>query len=487
MSFDRRDAAILVLVFGVWTAWGVLARGTLGLAVVDDAYIYLRVVDNIIAGKGWTYNAHNSVNPLTSPLFPLLLIPLRFIGLDAIGTLWTAYGLGILAIAVLQYLAFRHEGRLLATVMALTTASGGVLMRSAGMETSIFLACILASALAYQRNRPLLAGVLAGAAALARPEGVALIAVLSAVHLLRTRRVPARMLIGWALPVLPWLAYSYWSFGSILPHTVSIKAIQSGIGYWAEQPAWLRTFLRQARVLPLTMLLFVIGVANAWSRCLQGDPFALVVVGFGCVQVTAYAVLGAPAGYFWYYAPGNLAIDTGVILGLFWVGHYIRRYSARSGPIEPLSGWRAVAAGTVVVALMTQLGATQARMVEPYRLAAEYLNAGRWIDANLPPDVRVACTEIGYLGYYSQREIRDMHGLIHREAVEPLRRAQWDWWFASDPPEVIVVHNPRWYGEPAPAYWRQESLRRFEKDYRSVYTNGSIEIFVRVDVREHAT
>src|SRR5262245_36290919 len=73
----------------VWLALGFVACAAyLGWAiskqawVTDDALITFRYVDNLVSGRGLVFNAGERVESFSSPLFVLLLAPLRALKAD---------------------------------------------------------------------------------------------------------------------------------------------------------------------------------------------------------------------------------------------------------------------------------------------------------------------------------------------------------------------------------------------------------------------
>src|SRR5688572_18435361 len=51
--------------------------------LLDDAFVYYRYVDNLLyLDRGLVFNAGEHVEGYSSPLWCLLLVPLRWIGLD---------------------------------------------------------------------------------------------------------------------------------------------------------------------------------------------------------------------------------------------------------------------------------------------------------------------------------------------------------------------------------------------------------------------
>jgi hypothetical protein len=491
-GFTKADLAALGTVAAVWILLIGFSKRPLTLTIVDDAYIYLRVIENWLSGAGWTYNTGDltvSFNPLTSPLYALFVALVRAVTGPGPVTLLATYAVGLAAFVCVHYLGLRDNGRLFAMVTAIATSSGYVLRHSVGMETSVYLALILATALAYQRGRYWAAGLLSGLVALVRPEGVALVGVIGLLHLVARRRILWPLIVGSAIVVLPWVLISWSAFGGVLPHTVRLKAVQSGIGVWREQGSWLTAFLSQPVAPLVTYTIAGVGAVWAWKEFRQGKSYVLIIAGFGMVQVAGFSLLRAPVGYFWYFAPGNLAVDTLLVAGLFVSARGLGRWWQRRRSREPalssngrVSGtWRRARAA--VVCLLAVLAASQGGAAEwtegikPYCLASDYRDVGLWISENSPPEVRVAAAEIGYLGYYSNRRIRDIHGLIHPEALESVAQERWDWWFTSDPPEIVVIHVPPWHGEPSREWWPEESLREFERRYAEIYGGPRLEVY----------
>jgi len=119
--------------------------------------------------------------------------------------------------------------------------------------------------------------------------------------------------------------------------------------------------------------------------------------------------------------------------------------------------------------------------VLPYRLGTEYSEVGRWIGANTKHDVVVAAAETGYIGFYSERSIQDMHGLLHPEAIPQLLKENWSWWFHDPRPEVVVVHSPPWHGEPSTALgWPDRDVSSFNAEHCRVKSTARLDVYQSV-------
>jgi hypothetical protein len=273
------------------------------------------------------------------------------------------------------------------------------------------------------------------------------------------------------------LAYSYFTFGHVLPNSVSVKAVQHSIGWFKTQPPWFIDFLSQPKLPWITYPLAILGGYDA-ARDVKDHRgrFVLLLVAFGLVQVVAYSFMNAPVGYFWYMAPGNMALDLMIVLGAFRASGWAWDRMARMHRRIPLDDHRLILSA-IVVLCVSKLAMSPMKPIKPFRLGQEYTEAGEWINAHTRKEDVVAAAEIGYLGYYSQRQIRDIHGLIHPYALPFLKREEWDWWFRTDAPQVIVTHSPPWPGEPFWGGWSARSTLDFENRYVRSAAFGQVQIY----------
>lgn len=478
------DAGTMLLVVLAAACLLVASNVPLQTALVDDAYIFQRVADNIRAGHGWTYNPGSSVNPITSPFYAgVLLLANVILPFDAAMVIVVTYLAGLCVLAWVVFDALKPVmGRPAAGAAAVVACIASVPMRSWGMETSWFLATLALAVHAFSKGRDSAAGLWCACAALSRPEGLALVGILGLWALFVERRIAWRLLPWFLAITVPWFAYSMAAHGRILPNSVAVKSIQHGIGWFKEQPTWLLSFLSQPRWPWITWMLVPAGAILALKACRQRHTFLALVALFATVQVIAYSIKSAPVGYFWYYAPGNLAVDLLVLLALWSIlDRGLIRLSLKGKLLPEL-----VVAGLLVV-LLGRLGAAPMHVVKPVSLGTDYTAAGNWIREHTPGDAVVALTEIGYVGHFSKREIRDIHGLIHPESIPSLQKERWDWWFQDQPPDVIVVHRPGWTGEPTHAHgWKTETLERFNRDYVKARSFGELDVFIRKDA-SHAS
>ena len=149
---------------------------------LDDGWIHLVYARNLISGFEVAFNPGEPEVGLTSPLWALLLSPL--VALGGHGAALAAKLLALLAAlattALAGLLARRIAGDLAGAVAAALVAVDPLFAFAAvsGMEVTLASGLTLGSLLALSSRRPLTAGALLGAAALTRPEALALIPLL---------------------------------------------------------------------------------------------------------------------------------------------------------------------------------------------------------------------------------------------------------------------------------------------------------------------
>src|SRR5688572_5618720 len=222
----------------------VAVRIALGLEryLVDDAFVSLRLAENILKGHGWVFNIGEYVNTCTAPLYVGVLMVLDVCGIHGPQSLLGAFGFGLGATAIVQYRVFRVEGRVMALFAVAVTTTNVLLLWSTGLETPLLVASIAAAAWAFQWQRPTAMGLAMACAALLRPEGIALFLVIPLDSYAYTRTVPWKsLLVGGGL-CLPWLAFAWIYFGAVWPDPVVITSAQAKIT-GSLRPSWITAFV----------------------------------------------------------------------------------------------------------------------------------------------------------------------------------------------------------------------------------------------------
>ena len=195
---------------------------------MDDAFVYFRYVDNaVFLGRGLVYNPGEYVEGFSSPLWTLLLLPVRVTHLDWYTSL---RGLALVFCAAFWVTSvwvnreLSGGGPRASIGTALCMTHYGVLAYfSSGLETPLVQVAACGFALLLLRPRSRLLQVLVGLAPLIRPELTVPTLVLIGVLWLRERRFP-RWLVGSAAGFgVAWLVFRIGYYADFFPNTYYLK------------------------------------------------------------------------------------------------------------------------------------------------------------------------------------------------------------------------------------------------------------------------
>ncbi|MBN1372915.1 MAG: hypothetical protein JW987_13340 [Anaerolineaceae bacterium] len=395
---------------------------------LDDAWIHQTYARNLAERGEWSFVAGQTSGGSTAPLWSSLLAAGHILGR---GTpyAWT-YVLGLLGLLGLGLAGegfFRREtgqggwlpwaGIFLAGEWHMVWAAGS------GMETAWMGALVLLAlwALGARKLRWELLGVLIGFMVWVRPDGITLLGPALLVLVLGSKSwgerwmSAARLAVGIALLFAPYLLFNHLVQGSWWPNTFYAKQAE----YAALQTAPLLARILTELSLPLIgagLLLAPGFVYFAWVS-LREKRWA----GLGAVLwFLGYAGLYAwrlPATYQYgrYLMP---AMPVYFVCGVVGVALLVSRMRAgRAGRLSAL-GWVALIAA--LWAGFYGLGMTRYSQ-DVAIIETEMVAAARWVAKNTPEDTLIAAHDIGALGYFSQRDLVDLAGLVSPEVIPFIR------------------------------------------------------------------
>jgi len=441
---------------------------------MDDAYIHFQYA-HVLASTGhleFNPGEHDGVGT-TSPLWVWMLAAGELLGVRA-PTLARVIGLASLAacagLASLLALPTFGESRardirpavMLGTLVGL---SGNMVWFSlSGMETVAFVAAALSAFYCYGSGRWKTALACAGAAALLRPEGIAVVLAIAALQGLGAGRAGRPAVRTWAqlavsvLPAAAWFAYVHVRTGQWLPTTYAGKAAYHGdvMRYFMEAHPALALFTGSSRVMYCVLwtayaCLYVLGASTVPGPgfTLAGDVGESVGircswlgVGAVCTVMLPLIVLGlwrlftTMRGGGWRSAPGAAGL-------LLWAAVHNAAYMlCLPGPgtatryqavnhvlvwwlvvlgIVSLRGNRCLAAAAACLAVGTALAGTlywrsvySANLDHMVRVR---IAAASFVARALGPGDRVAAYDIGALRYYGGHDVVDLGGLTDSEFV----------------------------------------------------------------------
>jgi 4-amino-4-deoxy-L-arabinose transferase-like glycosyltransferase len=447
-------AALLLRVRTAWEDLPTLVRDVTS----DDAFYFFQIARNLATGRNVTFDGETLTNGF-HPLWLLLVTPLHGLSDDPVFVLHAALTLAAL-------LAVGTTLLIHASVAMLTGNRAAALLAAAfyglhpylvvesvnGLETALALFTLATSLwlflrLALRRNAPtpgasVRLGLCAGLMMLSRTDLVFVLPPILLCLLVRWRWRPPLVTGAVATAVvMPWLIWNLVSFGTIVQ--VSSLALAEPIqqDWLAEhgdtlarrvQRGWQITadafgdrlvhyyFVpRGGSRLPLLLaaaaLLASLPLApRASARAFLRRVGLVMIPGAGIVLTLLYHSAVRWWLREWYFAP--MALLGALLLGLAvaYLGDWLAdsRLAARRGPAAGLY------AGVAAV-LFAALGPHQAERWEthsPHRF--NQLEAARWVADHTRPGARIGSFNAGILGYFSERTVVNLDGVVNADAYQ---------------------------------------------------------------------
>jgi hypothetical protein len=403
---------------------------------VDDAYISFVYAKNLVEGHGLTYNGL-VVEGYSNFLWTVILAPFIALHWDP---LLAARGLSlVLACACLwltnqimrQMAPASHWPIRLLPLLTVDLNAPFAAWTQGGLEP--LLAAFLITLFVYVEGQPsqrskLISPVIVLAAALTRPEGALLFPVLL-VYRLAVRREPWRQVVApalfFAVPFGVYLAWRYLTYGYLVPNTFFLK--MGGSSWDALLGAqWMLGYLV---LRPIIALLIAIGLLHlVRSRQILSGRWLLVIMSISTVIL------------FVLYA------------GPDWMPHY--RYLAPIVPLLSLFIAQSLTAFARPLVRLAMVALTVAAILMGLAMSAVFylplsaqlgnytdglIAGGEWLREHTRPEDKIAVVDSGALAYYSGRPLIDILGLNDVHIAHTPRKSDADY-VLSQEPKIIQLH-----------------------------------------------
>ncbi len=431
---------VVVLVIALFIGLSA-ANGEPGFPL-DDGWIHQTYARNLARNGRFEFIPGVVSSGSTSPLWTILLAVGYLLRLPYL--LW-AYLLGGLSLWLLAWAGMRLWRQLWPDFAQRDWLAGLVLVltwplvwaAASGMETLLFAALGLAlvsefaSMQVASRKSSILLGLLSGLLILIRPDGLVLLLLLALGLGLHEGKMGKRMKVmaifgGTAvLPLLPYFAFNLWSSGSIWPNTFYAKQIEYAV--LLAQPLTARL---------IRLLTFSLGGPESGWRGVSGAHLLLLP---GLVTAVYHAIRTD-----WQKK------QLRHLLPLLWAGGHVALYAWRlpvtyqhgryllaALPIWllfGLAGWlwllnqipndraafisRQVARLTFGILLIFFLllgGQSYAQDVA--FIEGEMVTVAHWLAEHTQPNDLIAAHDIGAIGYFGERPLLDLAGLVTPEII----------------------------------------------------------------------
>ncbi|MCW5873363.1 MAG: hypothetical protein KIS88_01820 [Anaerolineales bacterium] len=423
-SLNRRQLLGLGLLAAAAVAGYVLLSPLRGFPL-DDAWIHQTYARNLALRGEWAFLPGQPSGGATSFFWVLLLTPGVWLGLAPLLWAWllgwlTLWGLGALGAAAFVRLQPKLPHAAVWVGAWLLLAHHMVWAAVSGMETALFAMLCLAALWLSLRPVPhaFVAGLLAGAAMLVRPEGLTLLAPLGVAVWLGSPRKPAalgQLLAGFVLLLAPYLLFNQATSGSLWPSTFYAK--QAEYAELLAQPlvqrwgAQLAQPLIGAGLFALPGFFYMVYAAlraRDWRRM----AWVAWLLGFALLFALRLPVTYQHGRYAMPLIPIFL-----VLSAAGWAALLNRIANAKTRRSFTTACIGMLATGTLAFYWLG--GGAYVRDVQ--FIESEMVATAHWVQENTPADAVLAVHDIGALGYFAPRPLVDLAGLVSPEVVPFIR------------------------------------------------------------------
>ncbi len=472
-------------------AWGFGVSGF----PLDDAWIHQTYARNLAGTGQLAFVPGIPSAGSTAPLWSFLLSLGYLVGMPF--KLWT-YGLGIIFLGLTGWSLNRLSGHLFPNSRRLGLWIGLfavfewhlVWAAVSGMETIqfVWLSVWLLERYIAQRNgettrrASFSLGIIGGLLILTRPEGLGLIGLIGLDMAYRHLQPPISNLqsptlrlrsgqvsnlqslisnwlaltAGLVTLLLPYVAFHLWMTGLPFPSTLYAKQAEYGI-ILQSFPLWWRLFGGFGPTPETVQGVFRVIFIGPQILLLPGLFFGLwltvkerrVDLGLIWVWWISYLLLYAlqlPVTY--QHGRYQMPVIVWVILlGLWGTSRWLASpkstrpglFRRVAGPVVSLS-LALLTVGFVVIG--AQAYGRDVRLID-----SEMVVTARWLAANTPPDALIAAHDIGAIGYFAQRPLIDLAGLVTPAVIPIIRDEAALFGFATRQGADYLVIFPSWYPE----------------------------------------
>ncbi|MDI6803850.1 MAG: hypothetical protein QME58_08390 [Bacteroidota bacterium] len=384
----------------------------------DDTFIYLQFSRNIINGEGFAFNSGNPIYGVTSPLWTLIISMFGYFGLNLLSAAkYADLFFALTSILLFYKLANKIiQDKWIALFATVTFAFNAWLIRwtGTGMETSLSVLLTLVVLLSALNNKYYSTALFLSLLMLVRPETLLLTFLyfvfiyMNAVDVKIYFKKTAILLWIFGFILLPWFAYAYTNFGSIIPNTALAKA---GLSINPDNFYW--TFKDIIKTISVT----------------DGLPLALFLIG---IMLTLLKYEKYKVWLISNFLPLSWVIGL-IFLYLITQANVVSRYLLMITPLLIIYSFYFVTKWLCdlklakyykffliifTILIVSQNIYIYKDYIKPSIDAFTkgmnecFIPLGIWLKNNTEKNVVVMTPDIGAIGYYSERKICDAAGLV---------------------------------------------------------------------------
>ncbi len=460
MKFHRIDITRLLLYFALSfllvSGYLVYSRFYYGTGFpLDDAWIHQTYARNFAETGRWFFQARETSGGSTAPLWTFMLTGAYLFSIPPV--IWSAF-LGAVFLALTAYFSaefFRLRNRVGASLALM--AGAAVLLEwhliwsaVSGMETTaaIFWVIFLLYLLVKHPQRAFITGLFIGLGIWIRPDLITLVlpAVWTAFFYFSGSRKELftyflLLTAGLSILIVPYLIMNRFLSGEFWPTTFYAKQAEYAV---VRKIPLIRRVIQQflqpiAGVGGVLIPGILFTTAKSVRRKRWGELAPLIwVLGYLMMFAVRLPVT---------YQHGRYAMPTVAVVVIFGVEGIIQITRWNSGKMISRIASRVWIVSSILI-LLAFIGIGAAAFAEDVAIIeTEMVEIARWLSENTEVDDLIAVHDIGAIGYFSNRRLVDLAGLISPEVIPILRDEMSLQAYLTEKNVDYLVTFPEWYPE----------------------------------------
>lgn len=419
----------------------------------DDTFIFFQYVKNLLNGYGFSFNPGEVTYGFTSPMWIFMLY---LIGIFHIDLLVGAKGLNliftiasILMFYLLTNIIIKDKNLSIVTTFVFSINSIFISNSLLGMETPLAVFLVILGIYFHLKEKGsnksfIIAPFIFATSFLTRPETCLLIFLwlIDIIVTFKPKEAFKKIIIGvieYCIVIIPWLVTSYKIFGTIIPNPVLVKAIYSykfhDFIYELKRLfiIWCSGNIIEFCLIIIAIILFIMKYRLDKSKYLQSLKPHLLILGW---------IIGLPLSYLIRHVNVSdrylLIIIPFVTIygfvGLLYINKQIRKISK-------------ILIKIIIILFSLQSILLTFLIIYPHMITYNnkdkiLKDIAKWFSIHTPEDTIIAIIDIGIMGYYSNRKILDLTGLINLEILKYKANKNIDNYLSLVKPNYIVDRNP---------------------------------------------
>lgn len=434
--------------------------------ILDDAFIYFRIVKNLIEMGKPVFNIGDTSFVATSPLWVVILaaskVILPFFTLELIAKLWWA--ILLTAASTFAYFTFSPFIGKWAVFAACPFFLSPVIGSMTGNEIALLYLALFGLIWACIFQKPIYSGIFLGIGYLARGEFVLAVIPLFLYFIFnKNRQNPeSKYIIADLIKIsaaafffaAPWHSYYFMTFHNFFPTTFSIKMLQGQSGQWILFHQVI--FVSLYPLLSGRLYLLILTVIGVWK---QPYLFRFMAI-YTLFHTVLYTILKIPY-YHWYYYDYDIFVLFLTLFGVFSVIEMGNSFMTQLAQSKQLS-WMArempqrMMSAIILVSLFALIFPMRFELFLPNHFSGIYQNnhtdrrynsyeeVSNQLQKVVRPNDIILADEVGIISYFLQnQEIRDTNGLASPNTTVS-NMNDWSYFIDYYKPQFIILR-----GKPA--------------------------------------